>query len=400
MSSVSLQTPHARLLAGKRAVERGNRLRSQGGPRLGDALGAYDEAVALLAPLCESPTSPIRDDLASAWTNRGIALLGAAFPRRLEDAVRCFDSALELRQPLLAQGNPWHRYNLMGVWVNRGDALAAFGDGGRIDDAILCYDEALALGLGLVAGLSEEFPRRMAVAHLNRATAMRRLPGSRRLEDACRSYDCALAALGPQGQTPSRPNRLILAAACVGKAEALGASGANVDARSCARRGLEFALPLESDRRDAAVVGLKARLVLCACASRGMAKPQSPVSGSDGIAEAIELAEHGLRLAGRWDGDPEFQPLIQELFRFATQAYAQRQPHFLVEFIREFLPLAQPGLAEPMRLISAQAVARAMGNVAAEGISSIGRASVGDTLATFRELRQAQEELLGAALPA
>jgi tetratricopeptide (TPR) repeat protein len=326
--------------------------------------------------------------------------MGASVPPRLDEAVRCLDTALELRQPLLGQGNPWHRYNLMGVWINRGDARVCLGDGGRIDDAIRCYDEALALGVGLLAGLSEDFPRRIAVAHLNRAAALRRLPGTRRLEDACRSYECAIATLNRPGDPRSTQDRLILAAAWVGKAEALGAGGADVDARSCARRALELASPLESDRRDAAVVGLKARLVLCAGVSRALARPDSPAAGRGGIAEAVDLAEHGLRLAGRWDGDPEFQPLVQELFRFATQAYAQRQPHFLVEFIHEFLPRAQPGLAEPMRAISAQAVARAMGNVATEGISSIGRSGVADTLATFRELRLAQEELRGAARPA
>src|SRR5665213_1425140 len=244
MESNPAPTPMERLLAGRRAIERGNFLRSQGGTRIRESLDAYDEAVSLLGPLCGSGTCPIQDDLAAAWTNRGIALMAGGDVSSREDALACFDSALELREPLVALGDPWHRYHLMGVWINRGDAQASLGGSSRIADAVRCYDEALSLGGGLDTGLSDEFPRRIAVAHLNRGTALRQLQPPEHLDEACLSYDCAIAALIPSGQPPSHSNPLIEATAWVGKADALGASGAEVDATSCAKRALDLAAPM------------------------------------------------------------------------------------------------------------------------------------------------------------
>src|ERR1700722_14859485 len=77
MPTVEKPLPEAQIEVGRRLIEKGNTLRSVGSFGLNEALAAYVSAAALIEPLCDSETSPYRDDLASAFTNRGIALVGA-----------------------------------------------------------------------------------------------------------------------------------------------------------------------------------------------------------------------------------------------------------------------------------------------------------------------------------
>lgn len=374
-------------------INRGNRLRGLGNPGVADSLRCYEEAARMLEALGSGETSPCRDDLASAWTNRGIALQHEGSPAGTEEAVACFDRAIGLRAPLVASGNPWFRYNLMGVWINRGDAQARLGGPERTADSIACYERALRLADGLVLRLRPEFPRRVALAHLNRGAVVLRQPGPEKLLEACRSYDSALSALGPVGPSLSADDRLIAASCWQGKADALEKGGSAAEARACAREALALVAGRECGHGDAAVIGIKARLVLCADACRGLCRGGRPQPREKEIAEAIEAVEDGLRLARQWEAEEAFQPLIRELFRFGTQAYAISQPHFLAEFIAEFRPLAGHGLEGEMRVIAAQALALAMGRVAAQGISSVGLRPIDETMATFRGLRQAGEQL-------
>ena len=127
-------------------IERGNALLALGRP--GDALAAYDQALAL------GPGNAI------AHMDRGTALLTLG---RSEDALAAYDQALALSP----------RYAI--AHINRGNALEALG---RSEDALAAYDQALALDPG------------NAITHMDRGTALLVLgrPG-----DALAAYDQALA---------------------------------------------------------------------------------------------------------------------------------------------------------------------------------------------------------------
>ncbi len=329
----------------------------------------------------------MNDDLASAWANQGIAFLYAGGPANLRRAVDCVDHAIALRAPLLASGNPWFLYNLAGVWINRGDAQGRMADSNATGAALTSYDEALRLSSGLDLGLHAEFPRRVALAHLNRASAMLRLAGTPGSGEAIRSFDAAISTLGSTGDLMGQEELMIVASAWAGKADALGKSGEMDSSRSCAENARALVSPFESESRDAAIVGLKARIAICANSCRGL------VRDGPELGEAIETAEDGLRLASRWGGDAAIQPLFRELFRFGTQAYAVHQPHFLGEFIREFMGPERPQDEDSLRRISNHALSLAIGRVAGTAISSVGKADLGESIETLGELRRAKEGL-------
>jgi hypothetical protein len=377
-------------------MEKGNVLRASDASGRAGSLAAFDEAITLLAPLCDSETSPLRDDLASAWAHRGIVLLEAGDPSSLEAALGCFETAISLRKPLVPSGDSWIRYNLMGAWINRGDALARLGGNSRTTEAIASYDEALGLSGSLDLALHPDFPRRVALAHVNRGAVLLQSAGEGASREACLSYEAAVATLTVAGSpTPADP--MIAATAWCGKAEALARGGSATESRACAVAAARLVSAFESELRAAAVIGLKARLIRCAGACGELARNAGAPAGYDEVDDAIDTAEDGLKVVGRWRDDEEFQPLIRELFRFGAQGYAARQPQFLPEFIAEHSALALPGFEAPLRQIAGQAVAVAIARVAAEGIQSAGSGDTAGTIALFRELRLAKERLEAAA---
>ena len=379
--------PELQIQLGRQLIEKGNSLRETGTVALEEALAAYGSAMALIEPHCDSPTSPFQDDLASACTNRGIALLGTGIESDIEEAIHCFDRALKLRSPLAASGEPMYKYNLAGVWINRGDALSRMGRPPDTAEAIRSYDEAIHAAEGLDLSIRAEFPRRMALAHLCRGTALARSTKLESQMDACRSFEASLAILG----AGNAEECLMAAAAWVGKTEALELQGHLRQARMCALRAIEIARPLESGNRDAILVGLKSRLALCACTTRDLLCKDSSTSQKTAAVEAIDYAEDGLRLTLLWPADPAFAPLTRELFRFGSLAYAVLQPRFLREFLQEFLPLLGADSDPSYRVIATEAVNEGISRLVAKGIASAGLA--GDDLNSFQELRRFSEQL-------
>jgi tetratricopeptide (TPR) repeat protein len=375
----------AQIDEGRRLIEKGNSVRSLGSLGLTEALASYDSAAALIEPLCDSETSPYRDDLASAITNRGIALLGTGNVGDIKGAIECFDRAAALRAPLAASGNPWFKFNLVGVWLNRGDAHARMDSTADPSETIRSYDEAIRIGQDMDLQKKPEFTRRMALVHLSRGTALAQSSQPESLIEACRSFDASLAILG----VANDERNSIAAATWAGKAEALEQQGLYREARKCALRAIEVISPLEPGDRDAALVGIKARLALCANSTRDLLAQNASVSQKTNAAEALETAEDGLRVVQLWPSDPAFSPLARELFRFGSLTYAVLQPRFLREFIDEYMPLADPDSVPAFRLIAKDSVNEAIGRLAAKGIASAGLAD--DDLKTFKELRERLE---------
>jgi tetratricopeptide (TPR) repeat protein len=385
MPAIEKPEPEAQIEAGRRLIEKGNSMRSVGSLALDEALAAYVSAAALIEPLCDSETSPYRDDLASALTNRGIALVGTGGLQETKEAMECFDRAAALRAPLAASGDPWFTFNLVGVLLNRGDAYARMGSPADATETIRSYDEAIRLGQSLDLQNQPDFTRRMALVHLSRGTALAQSSQPESLVEACRSFDASLATLGVANEERDS----IAAATWAGKAEALEEQGLYREARACALRAIEVIRPLETRDRDAALVGIKSRLALCANSTRDLLAQNASASQKSEAAEALETAEEGLRVAQLWPSDPAFSTLVRELFRFGSLAYAVLQPRFLLEFIDEYMPLAHPDSVPTFQLIAKDAVSEAIGRLAAKGIIMAGL--TGDDLETFGQLRERLE---------
>jgi tetratricopeptide (TPR) repeat protein len=376
------------------AIERGNARRAEG--QMDDAMKAYDEAIALLTPFCGEENSLLRDDLASAWTNRAIAFFNLDDAAHLPEILASLDRAAALRAPLLATGIAGYQYNLSGVWLNRGDALKRLGGPARVPEALQAYEESLRVGQGMERAGLPEFTRRVALTHLNLATTRLGRPGREGAELALPAFAAAAGTLAALGEARTPADYAMASTAWVGHAEAAERLGRWEEAAESARRALAFVRGLEDEHRRAAFAGLRARWILCSLAERGMANHPRAAEAAEAASAATDAAEEGLRIAARWDERGAFQPFILEFFRFGTKSYGWRQPHFLAEFIEEFLPLAKPHSAAEARRRAAQAVAFTLERIADRGPDAVRPGEVEKTLATFRGLRELQVKLAAA----
>jgi tetratricopeptide (TPR) repeat protein len=364
-------------------VERANALRDRGQTSL--AVAVYKGAIALLEPGVEAAPGhlQLRDTLASAWTNLGIAWRMADSTHGTARALDCFARAIALREPLLGAGNPWFRYNLAGVLIQQGEALLQVPGAHAGLDALASYDRAL----GVLAPLPDEahpaFRYRLALASVHRSSALLSLGRPEALGDAIASFDTAIRLLASAPGDPS--HRLLCAVAWAGKAEALARVECWADSEAAAHAA--FASAAAEPGPDAATVAVKAALTLCVCAARA-----STGGGADRPDEAIERAEDGLRIATRWTSDVRVCGMIPDLVSLAADAYARHQPHFVVEFLDDYLPLVG-SVTSPTRArgIAVRAVATAIGTLAGRAFPTGDAAE--DVLSVFRTLRRKAEEL-------
>ena len=181
-------------------VNRGNALSRQG--ELIGAVTAYNAAIGIRAELRElleprgewSPT--LRDDLAAAHMNRGVAL---RLRGDLPNAVSAHDAAIAIRtdlRELLEPRGEWSpalRNGLAGAHMNRGNALA---DQGNLVGALAAFDAAITVMGGVQELLeprgqwSPELRNDFAGAHLNRGIA---LSDQGELAEAVKAHDAAIA---------------------------------------------------------------------------------------------------------------------------------------------------------------------------------------------------------------
>jgi len=157
---------------------------------------------------------------------------------------------------------------------------------------------------------------------------------------------------------------------------------------------MAYAAAREKQCADDAVIGLKGRLVLCLFGSRFFGAQRGEPVNEAQISQTIEAAEEGLSLIRRWQPDRRLTSLTQDLFRLGAEAYAYRQPQFLVEFLREHSPLARfvARNAEAQR-IAARALTVAIAQVAREAFANLTRPRIQRILATFHELREAADRM-------
>ena len=135
------------------------------------------------------------NDLANAWTQRGIALLNESTPASLGEAITCFDRAIALRRSLPLEEDPWFRFGLIAGWMNRGDALTRLGSRDQLQDALQAYAEALAHLDLLPIDEHPAFRRRLAIAWLNRGLTLQLQRTADALSEAIKSCDQAVAVL-------------------------------------------------------------------------------------------------------------------------------------------------------------------------------------------------------------
>ncbi|HWC59544.1 MAG TPA: hypothetical protein VHC44_07595 [Verrucomicrobiae bacterium] len=288
-----------------------------------------------------------RNELASTWMKRGIALLNENTVSSLHQAIGCFDKAIALRSALPLDANHRFRYGLAAGWMNRGDALTRLGSSKHLAEALCSYDEALKYLSLLPLDEDPLFRKRMAVAWMNRGVTL--LARGSDFAEAERSFKQSIALL-----------EHAQAAAIAERSQLLGCAWMNVantllrspqpqlsQAREAARTAIEHLAEAENVDTVSAEAGLKARHVLCQAIVRISAEPTCDESSAkELLIEAMDAVDDGLKLARAWElrNVLRFRDLTSELFSFGVRACQMCQPQFLVEFISESVdPQVSPG---------------------------------------------------------
>ncbi|EDN68187.1 hypothetical protein BGP_1156 [Beggiatoa sp. PS] len=114
---------------------------------LHDAIESYNQAI-IIGQSLPLDNPEYRDVLASAYMNRGVAQSDLGTPSDLREAIESFNQAIELRNELPLD-NPQYRKDLASAYVNRGIAQRKLGTPSDLNEAIESYNQAITLSESL-----------------------------------------------------------------------------------------------------------------------------------------------------------------------------------------------------------------------------------------------------------
>jgi hypothetical protein len=343
-----------------------------------------------------------RNELASVWMKRGIALLEKNVRETLIAAVSCFDKAIDLRSTLPLDANSIFRYGLSAGWMNRGDALTRLGSEENLSEALRSYDQTLALLQALPIDENPLYRKRLAIAWLNRGITLQSRKTGSPITAAIHSFDSAINVLqhGNAGAIPER--RQMLGSAWMNRANTLLSFTPPdpIGARLSAKEALDVVAEIEGDEPAAAEIGLKARHVLCRALAHLLSERPAP-GNEELIGEATDAAEEGLRLARVWErrGPGGFRSLGCDLFRFGARVYQAYQPQFLAEFLLESLDDSNRSpdaiLSRETHRTIREIMRRSLAEIQHEGFKAIHTPGFEQMLGRIGDLRRIEERLAG-----
>ncbi|HEY6341771.1 MAG TPA: tetratricopeptide repeat protein [Bryobacteraceae bacterium] len=167
-------------------VNKGNALANL--KRLEEALACYDRAIEIREELVRAgrpdlSKGDLREDMASALMNKGVALGGL---RRFDEELTCYDRAIEISEELVRAGRSDLAEDVATALMNRGVALGSLR---RFDEELTCYDRAIEIREELVRAGRSDLRENVATALMNKGVALWSLE---RLEEALACYDGAI----------------------------------------------------------------------------------------------------------------------------------------------------------------------------------------------------------------
>lgn len=362
---ISADNDLRRLLAAAHVL-RGHAKRAMGTPvSREESVSAYDDALELLNVSNESQTPLERNEIANAWTNRGITLLNEPTKEALQKAVASFDQAIEVRQNLPLDENSAFRWGLSAAWMNRADALTRLGGEEELKDAVRSYDEALKQLLALPPESHSLFHNRLATAWMNRGMTAQAQNTEEGRAEAVRSFDEAITVLRSPALAEFPVHHRTLAAALMNKGMLLFTleDARAEEVQKVTHEALSLVAAMEDKDPISADIALRARHLVCrSMATQLEGSTVEQLIAQDHVIDATDIVDDGMKLARLWDsrGLTHFRPLATELFQFGSRIYQVCQPHFLSEYLLEHL--------DPAHSPDAMVTSHEMHNIAGEAL--------------------------------
>ncbi len=246
------------------------------------------------------------------------------------EAADHFLAAAKERERLPWQEDGESAWMLAAAWLNHGDVLQRMEDPAFLPEAIRSFDRSIEAMGAIDLAANPSFPDRLILSWINRGTAC---GDAGDLAASLSDFGHAEAVLSAWGEDVT-PRRLYLSAILrVNRARTLILSGSPLDAWREARSGIARLRPI-SVTAETAAANIQARSILCRALADLLGQPGLADEVGDWIAEATDSAEQALSLvrATGFRGD-----CVADLVRYGAIIYRACQPHFLGEFLVEWL---------------------------------------------------------------
>lgn len=275
-------------------------------------------------------------------TRRMVAGLDAMAREEWEVALGHLEAAVDLRERL-----PWNvdsecAWMLAAAWINRGDVLRRLGGYENSHEAVRSYDRGIAAMARVPLNRNPAFVERLVLAWINRGTTCEELGD---FEDAKSGFREAEELILSRGPLVTAQLRFLEAMLRTNRAKMLIGAGqpaaAWEDGRIAIRILRNFGISPE-----VVTAAVKARCIQCRALALLLEEPGGAERVGDWIAEATDSVEEALalvRISGHRD------PWVSDLVRYGARIYQACQPHFLGEFLAEWLSGNGP-LADDMAL--------------------------------------------------
>ena len=262
-------------------------------------------------------------------------------------AAICFRIAAESRGRLPWRTDGEAAWLLSACWLNLGDVLLRTGNPAVLDEAMDALDRTLEVMECIDLSRNPAFVDRMILTWLNRAAVFHEM---RDAEASLRGFAAAEALLAEWGEEVTPARSFLAAMLRVNRARTLVLAANPLEAWQEAGRGISRLREVAATP-DALVAGILARSVRCRALAMLLDEPGGAEAVGDWIAEATDSAEEALSMVRATGFRAAW---LADLVRYGAIIYRACQPHFLGEFLAEWLagdgPLAgDRELKEEMR---------------------------------------------------
>ncbi|MDF1740003.1 MAG: tetratricopeptide repeat protein [Verrucomicrobiales bacterium] len=297
----------------------------------------YGEAIRILQAAGNDDES-VSQRIANLWTCCGLSALSENSKEARERSIGHFDKAISIREntPEPTLSDQW---GLSASWLNRGDALSRLGGEENLNLSLEATGKAAEILESFNLDENPAFRTRMALAWMNRGAAYIDLTseyGRPHQDDAIDAYQTAIEKLRPGAEKGIPETERILAVALTNLSRARLQLGGHFPEAGVAEAREALTLVGENEIADLelANLGITARISLC----RSLELLQGNTPGD---LEVTDIAEEGLSIVMKVRKNiGRFFPgeaMLGELMRCGAEAYLKHSPHFLADYLMEFL---------------------------------------------------------------
>ena len=245
-------------------------------------------------------------------------------------AAGVFREAGRLRDSLPWQGNEEFAWMVAAAWLNHGDMLIRTGNPTVRKEAIASFDKVIAAMAYVRLDAQPGFAERLILTWLNRAGAW---TDEGDVEAALADFREAEKVLRIWGEEATPVSRFMAGMLRINRARLMIREKRVMESLADITHGIAFLKPLDLTA-ETARAHIQARSLRCRALALLLDEKGGAEKVGDWIAEATDSAEEALALVRASGFRDEW---VSDLVRYGAKIYQVCQPHFLGEFLAEWL---------------------------------------------------------------